>query len=204
MFITIEGIDGCGKSTQAKKLGRWLKKMTGQKTICTVEPGGYPLGNKMRKILLTGERFSSLTEVLLFLADRVEHAGEVISPALRANYNVICERWNESTLAYQTGRFKVSMSRAKRLIAACKLPKPDLKLFLDVDPKVAYIRVLERNEAAGKFDNFEGRGVELLRSACEVYRQLAEEGELVRIDCNDLDEDEVFSAITELLEWRFK
>ena len=204
MFITIEGIDGCGKSTQAKKLGRWLQAKTGNKTICTFEPGDYPYGKPLRKLILSGERFGSLAELLLFLADRVEHTGEVIAPALRGGYNVICERWNESTLAYQTGRFKVPMTRAKRLISACKLPKPDVKLFLDVDPKVAYIRVLERRDRTGKIDGFEREGLSLLYRVSEVYRKLAEEGELLRIDCNGLNEDEVFTAITEAIEWRFR
>lgn len=204
MFITLEGIDGSGKSTQAKKLAKWLKAKNGRKTICTFEPGDYPDGNKIRKLILRGEGFVPLAELLLFLADRVEHSGEIIEPALRGNYNIICERWNESTLAYQTGRWKVSMSRAKRLIAACNFPRPDVKLFLDVDPEVAYMRVLQRRRLNDKLDKFEVKGLDFMIKVCEVYRKLAEEGELVRIDCNGLNEDEVFSAITEVLEWRFK
>ena len=200
MFITIEGIDGCGKSTQAKRLGIWLKAKTGRKTICTFEPGGYPDGKRLRKFILSGEGFAPLAELLLFLADRAEHVGEIIEPALRGNYNVICERWNESTLAYQTGKHKVSLTRAKKLIAACNFPRPDVKLFLDVEPETAYRRVLLRDET----DKFESEGLDLLRRVNEFYRKLADEGELLRIDCNGLDEDGVFSAITEVLEWRFR
>lgn len=200
MFITIEGIDGCGKSTQSQRLARWLEDKTGRRTIRTFEPGGYPDGKRLREFILTGEKFSPLSELLLFLADRAEHIAQVIAPALADGQNVICERWNESTLAYQSGGHKLPISRARELIAACNFPEPDMKIFLDVEPEIALSRIISRE----KLDKFEAEGLGLMRKVSVFYRELAEHGELLRIDCGDLDEDGVFCALTEALQWRFR
>lgn len=200
MFITIEGIDGCGKSTQSLRLAEWLERETHRESVRTFEPGGYPDGMRLREFILRGEKFSPLAELMLFLADRAEHVERVILPAIASGKNVICERWNESTLAYQSGGHKAELGRARELISACKFPKPDAKIFLDVEPEIALSRVIQRE----KGDKFEDEGLALMRRVAEFYRELADSGELTRIDCGTLNEDEVFAAITEAVQWQFR
>ena len=197
MFITIEGIDGSGKSTQSQRLAEWLEERTGRTTIRTFEPGGSPDGQRLREFILTSRELSPMGELLMFLADRAEHVDKVIAPALMAGHNVICERWNESTLAYQSGGHKVDLARARALIASCAFPEPDVKLFLDVEPEVALLRVRSRTQS----DKFEDEGMSLMVRVCEFYRGLASRGEMLRIDCGDLDTDGVFAAITGAYTW---
>ena len=196
MFITLEGIDGSGKSTQSEKLAHWLTEYTGRETVRTFEPGGWPEGDLLRKFILDSRNYSPLSELLLFLADRAEHVNRVITPAILAGNNVICERWNESTLAYQSGGHKINLDDAERLIAACNFPEPDVKIFLDISPELAVSRILARK----KSDKFEDEGLTLMKNVAKFYRELAEAGKLTRIDCNNLNEDEVFSAIVKELE----
>ena len=191
MFITLEGIDGCGKSTQSERLAHWLTEQTGLETVRTYEPGGYRGGESLRKFILESWNFCAKSELLLFLADRAEHVSKVIAPALLAGHNVICERWNESTLAYQSGGHELIQDETLKLIDACDFPEPDMKIFLDVSPELALSRIRERR----KSDKFEEEGLSLMRKVAECYRELADSGHLTRIDCGKLNEDEVFSAI---------
>ena len=203
MFITIEGIDGCGKSTQSERLTQWLRESTGRETVRTFEPGGCEECRRLREFILESRNFSPLSELLLFLADRAEHVNKVIAPALLAGHNVICERWNESTLAYQSGGHKLPIHDAQRLIAACNFPEPDAKIFLDITPEVAVSRIALRTKrscAASSIDKFEDEGLALMRRVSAFYRGLAEAGELTRIDCDNLTEDEVTAAIIAALE----
>ena len=196
MFITIEGIDGAGKSTQSERLARWLQDYTGCETVRTFEPGGCEECKRLREFILESRNFSPLSELLLFLADRAEHVNKVIAPAILAGHNVICERWNESTLAYQSGGHKLDLHDAQRLIAACAFPEPDTKIFLDVAPEVAASRIASRT----KSDKFEDEGLALMRKVSAFYRGLAEAGKLTRIDCSNLTADEVTAAIIRELE----
>ena len=105
-FIVIEGIDGCGKTTQINELSKWLPKSglikKKSKLITTREPGGSILGEKLRKLILDNEnKPSPLAELLLYSADRAEHISKIISPALNNNDWVISDRFSDSTLAYQ-------------------------------------------------------------------------------------------------------
>ena len=191
MFITIEGIDGCGKSTQSERLAHWLTERTGRETIRTFEPGGYPDGEALRRFILESRNYSPKSELLLFLADRAEHTEKIIAPALREGRNVICERWNESTIAYQSGGHKLELQDVRRLIEACKFPEPDAKIWLDISPELAVSRILLRT----KRDKFEDEGLALMVKVSEAYRELAESGQLTRIDCGDADESGVFAMI---------
>ena len=187
MFITLDGIDGCGKSTQSKKISEWLEARTGKKTVRTAEP--YIL----REIILGGKNFCALSDLLLFLADRAEHVNKIILPELENNHNVICERYNESTLAYQSGGHALEISHVKEIINACKFPEPDIKIFLDIQPEIAFSRVKERNNSN---DKFEAEGLLLMKKVSDFYRSL----KLTRICCDNLNEDEVFEAIISKLE----
>ncbi|MBQ7216645.1 MAG: dTMP kinase [Synergistaceae bacterium] len=196
MFITIEGIDGCGKSTQSERLAHWLTERTGRETIRTFEPGGHPDGEALRRFILESRNYSPKSELLLFLADRAEHTEKVIAPALRDGRNVICERWNESTIAYQSGGHKLELQEVRRLIEACSFPEPDAKIWLDIPPELAVPRILLRT----KRDKFEDEGLALMVKVSAAYRELAESGDLMRIDCGDADEAEVFAMITAEIE----
>ena len=187
MFITLEGIDGSGKSTQAKKIGSWLEKRTQSPVILTHEP------SCLRSIILGLRNLCATSEMLLFLADRAEHVEREILPALIAGHSVVCERWNESTLAYQSGGHKLSESKVKELIRACEFPEPDIKIFLDIEPETAMKRVNSR----GNKDKFEEEGLKLLRDVARSYREMPG---LIRIECGGKSEDEVFREITGHLE----
>jgi dTMP kinase len=156
-FLTFEGIDGCGKSTQAKRLKRAL---TDRRFLVThtFEPGGTMLGRKLRTILLVQDELnlSLFSEVLLFAADRRQDIDEVILPALERGEIVIGERFADSSIAYQGIAGNVGKERVEQLmnIVTSGLV-PDLTLLLDIDPRVALARKtdLDRIEQRGPFLN---------------------------------------------------
>jgi dTMP kinase len=153
-FLTFEGIDGCGKSTQAERLKRALTERLFPVTH-TFEPGGTMLGRKIRMILVHDElNLSLFSEVLLFAADRRQDIDEVINPALERGDIVIGERFADSSVAYQGVAGKVGKERVERLmdIVTSGLV-PDLTLLLDIDPRVSLARKtdLDRIEQRGSF-----------------------------------------------------
>jgi dTMP kinase len=144
-FLTVEGIEGCGKSTQARRLAEWL----GPEALLTVEPGGTALGRAIREMLLsTGGHVTPVAELLLFCADRAQHVAEVIRPALDAGRVVISDRYTDSTLAYQGyGRgLSSELIRATSLHATGGLA-PDLTILIDVPVNVGLSRVRRRSAA---------------------------------------------------------
>lgn len=201
MFITLEGIDGSGKSTQSARLAEWLEARTGHRTVRTFEPGGWNGGEAVREVLLDTPGIAAMTELLLFLADRAEHVSRVILPALRQDCNVVCERWNESTLAYQAGGHELNPSHVRRIIRACSFPEPDIKILLDIPPETAAERVKSRKNAP---DKFEAEGLEFMRNVAAFYRLIAEDDKerFIIVPCGGLTEDEVFTRITAGLEAR--
>ena len=136
VFITFEGIDGCGKSTQAKLLADNLKRR-GLRVVLTSEPGSTKLGRNLRKILLTpGSKVGKVAELFLFEADRAQHVSEVILPALVDGAVVICDRYSDSTRAYQgIGRgLGVSLVDLLDQVATGNV-YPDLTVLLDMAPE---------------------------------------------------------------------
>ncbi len=203
MFIVIEGIDGSGKSTQAERLKEWLERRTGRETVHTYEPGGWAGGETFRENLLNASQYSALSELLLFLADRSEHVNRVILPALSSGKNVICERYNASTLAYQCGGHNMNLEEAQRIISSCKFPEPDMNIILNINPETA----IERIKSRGKSDRYESEGLLLMRKVSECYGLIAsgQRDKFSVICCDDMTEEEVFTAITVDLEsklWR--
>ena len=188
MFITIEGIDGCGKSTQSQRLSEWLEEFTHTKTIRTYEPYAF------RDVILGSKNISPMSELLLFLADRAEHANNIILPAINTGHHVICERYNDSTLAYQCGGHGLNVNHVKSIIASCKFPEPDIKILLDVNPELAYSRVKQRHNLN---DKFETEGLSLMKKVSEFYCSL--EGYIV-IRCEAMKESDVFAKIISELE----
>lgn len=142
VFITLEGNEGCGKSTQIKRLAAWLKKR-GQDVYVTREPGGTAIGDDLRAVLLNPrhERMMPLTETLLYMASRAQLVEEVLLPRLKKGQTVLCDRWLDATLAYQgyAGRVNVEWLR----LLGAKVTRglePGLSLYLDLPVAVGLRR----------------------------------------------------------------
>lgn len=173
IFITLEGIDGCGKTTQARLLAKRLKQ-AGRRVLLTREPGGTRLGKRLRQILLHSEsRISPEAELFLYLADRAQHVQEVIFPALHRGKIVISERFSDSTLAYQGAGRGLSRARVKALnqIAAAGL-KPNLTILLDIPVRAAKERKANHPLPADRFEKLEPGFHQRL---AKEYRRLAAE-----------------------------
>ena len=141
-FITFEGIDGCGKTTQIELLDNWLKSL-GEKTLLTLEPGGSDLGKNLRQILLHYEKpVAPTAETFLYLADRAQHVNNVIIPALNQGKIVLCDRYTDSTLAYQGYARGGDIEQITLLnnIATNNL-KSDLTIVFDIDVQTAQTRL---------------------------------------------------------------
>lgn len=152
LFITIEGVEGAGKSTQIQMLMQRLVSL-GVSVLVSKEPGGTPLGRELRALLLTphasGEKWCPESELLLFYADRAQHIAKVIRPALDDGHLVLVDRFEDSTRAYQ-GAQGISDSTMDKLseVVLGRL-RPRLTLVLDMDPTASLERVRARNAAAG-------------------------------------------------------
>lgn len=153
LFITFEGADGCGKTTQIELLNKYLQEK-GFKTLVTREPGAKGLGEKLREILLNYDgEVSPNCESFLFLADRAQHVDCVIKPALEDGVIVLCDRHTDSTVAYQGYGRQLDIEQIKKLneIAVNGL-KPDLTIVFDIDIETSMQRVgktKDRMESAG-------------------------------------------------------
>ncbi|NLY88352.1 MAG: dTMP kinase [Firmicutes bacterium] len=174
-FITLEGIDGTGKTTQAKLLAKNLKKR-GFPVLLTREPGGTLLAERIRAILLElgEEKPVPLAELLLYGAARAQHVMKIIAPALAAGTVVICERFSDSTLAYQGYGLGLDLEMITEInrIAAGGLA-PDLTLLLHLETEEICRRIRQRDpESSG--DRIEARGRAFLEKVQEGYLQLAE------------------------------
>ena len=136
-FIVIEGIDGCGKTTQIDELSKWLPKSglmkKGSQLITTREPGGSQLGKKLRSLILDNNennKPSSLAELLLYSADRAEHVSKIIAPALKNDAWVISDRFTDSTRAYQGYGRNINLEIIKNMESiVCQGESPDLTFF---------------------------------------------------------------------------
>jgi dTMP kinase len=150
-FITFEGLDGTGKSTQMRKLALTLRG-AGFKVVETREPGGTATGEKIRKVLLDSAtaRLSPLAEMALMFASRAQHIAEVIEPALEHGNIVLCDRFTDSTEAYQGAGRKLGSKVVMELHRVlCGDLQPDLTLLLDSDATASVDRARRRNRAAG-------------------------------------------------------
>jgi len=173
LFITFEGIDGSGKSTQARLLAeRFLAE--GREVVLTREPGGSPGAEEIRRLLVEGDadRWSPVTEVLLFTAARRDHLERTIAPALAAGRHVISDRFADSTRVYQGLRGADLRQKVDRLHAEFIGREPDITFIIDMDPAAALARGLARGIAE---DRFEGMGLELQQRLREGFLGLAAE-----------------------------
>ena len=168
MFVTFEGVDGCGKSTQAQLLADGLRAR-GREVVLTREPGGTALGERVRELLLHGDEISPWAEAALFAAARAELVATVIRPALARGAVVVCDRFLDSSLAYQGIARGLSVDRVLELNAPLLQGLlPDRTFLLLVDPEEARARM------GGERDRIERGGDEFLRQVDAAYRELAQ------------------------------
>jgi len=187
-FISLEGIEGSGKSTQARLLKKFLVDR-GIDTVQTVEPGGTGIGEQIRNILLEpGNHMDSMTELLLYFASRAQHVKEVIVPALEAGKVVITDRFSDSTVAYQGYARGLDMNVIESLdrivTGECR---PSLTILLDLDVEDG----IRRNRRAGKKDRFELEEVEFHRRVREGFLKIAKQDikRVTMIDASGTPED---------------
>lgn len=172
-FITFEGIEGCGKSTQVGLLAAWLSARN-IPSICTREPGGTALGEQMRSLLKNGTAdnfFSPRAELLLFESSRAQHVDEKILPALREGKDVLCDRFFDSSLVYQGSARKILRADVEFLnrFAAGGLV-PDLTILIDIDPLESVRRLSARGE---NIDRIEREDVHFFEDVRNGYIELA-------------------------------
>ncbi len=151
-FITFEGLDGCGKSTQAEKLAAALRAR-GLSVVVTREPGGTPTAEKIRQLLLDTKTdgLAPMAELALMFASRAQHIQEIIAPALSAGQIVLCDRFTDSTEAYQGGGRKLGTEPVLELHRIlCGNLQPDLTILMDTDAAMSVERARRRNQARGK------------------------------------------------------
>jgi dTMP kinase len=175
-FITFEGSEGCGKSTQVKRLAARLEA-AGVPFLLTREPGGTPIGEKIRHLLQFAPESAAMrpeTELLLFEASRSQLVREVIEPALESGVVVISDRFYDSTTVYQGAARRLDPATVQRLNAfAVGSCRPDLTLLLDVDVATARARLLRRVRPVGAPDRMEQEPDEFYERVCIAYRELA-------------------------------
>jgi dTMP kinase len=149
MFITLEGIEGSGKSTQIRTIAQWLEA-AGRDCLTTREPGGTPIGGQIRSVLLHPDNhaLAPTAELLLYVADRVQHLETVVRPALAAGKVVVCDRYFDATLVYQGYARGLDRQMIRQLHQlACNGLTPDLTLLLDLDPETGLDRAWRRIHA---------------------------------------------------------
>ena len=211
LFITLEGLDGSGKTTQIKRLAAWMQKR-GIETVVTRQPGGTATGDRIRALLLDSGStpLAPMTEMALMFADRAQAIAEVIEPALAAGRVVLCDRFTDSTEAYQGGGRElgsVPVLELHRLI--CGNLKPDLTLLLLPSLEASLSRARRRNERhaaqTGQDENrFEQEQGEFFRRVWEKYREIArrEPDRVVLIEGNlSIEEahEQIVEAVSERL-----
>ena len=168
-FITLEGIEGSGKSTSLDTISKILETLDIE-FIITKEPGGGPLGKDLRKILLDKKTsISPEVELLLMMADRKNHIDSIVEPSLEKGVWVISDRYLDSSYAYQGGGRQIDTSKIDLLTELLKLPIPDLTILFDLSPEIALQRAKNRSE----LDRFEIEPIDFHQRIREAYLNLA-------------------------------
>lgn len=209
-FITFEGGEGAGKTTLMNYLQKQLE-LWGYSVLMTREPGGTPLGEQIRNWLLSrdGVQLCNKTELLLFLAARAQHIEEIIAPALRGGKIVLCDRFNDSTIAYQGAGRGLGIEYVKKMcFNICGSTIPDLTLYLDVDPKEGLARTKhahKENAAGGNVDRIEAEQLQFHLDVRKAFIDLskAEPERLLIIDANQTQSN-VFEAAKKILKEKFE
>ena len=172
LFLTLEGAEGVGKSTNIEFITQYLEQR-GIEYVLTREPGGTQLGEKIRELLLAvhEEPMSELTELLLVFAARAQHLDKIIEPALAAGKWVVCDRFTDATFAYQGAGRGLSMETIGELESMVQGElRPDLTLILDLDPEIGMQRASNR----GELDRFEREQMSFFRHVRQGYLDIAQ------------------------------
>lgn len=210
-LIVLEGVEGAGKTTQMSLLKDWLEKNLDDRSeqiICTRQPGGTELGQQIRSLLLTAdlqEVIAPLTELLLYAGDRAQHIVNFMQPALNAGKIVICDRFTDSTIAYQGYGRNLDLTLIAQLnqIATQGITS-DLTLWLDIDVELGLTRTRQR----GKSDRMEQADISFHRRVSNGFRELAKQypERILKIDANQSIEkvrSQIISIMeTKLIQWR--
>ena len=169
-FISLEGIEGSGKTTSLQTINKILDKQSIEH-INTREPGGSSIGNELRELLLNKKTtISSEVELLLMLADRKDHVDKVIKPNLNKGTWVVTDRFMDSTMAYQGGGRGLEISMIELIAGALALPVPTLTLLFDLPVNLAFQRIADREN----LDRFESEPIDFHNKIREAYLRLAE------------------------------
>ncbi len=167
MFVSFEGIDGCGKTTQAQLLAESLRR-EGRDVVLTREPGGTPLGEQVRRLVLHGDHVAPWAEAALYAAARAQHVDEVIRPALDRGATVVCDRYVDSSVAYQGGGRGLGVDTVLELnLTVVGGLLPDRTVLVELDPETAAARV------GSSGDRIERDGIALWARVVDAYRALA-------------------------------
>lgn len=200
-FITFEGCDGCGKSTQLRLLSEYLEK-NGVPHIFTREPGGGKISEAIREILLNGKNseMTDACEALLYAAARVQHLSDRVEPALNEGKLVVCDRYVDSSLAYQAYARGLGTDFIGKINAyALEHYLPDVTVFIDLTPEAAF----KRKHGADENDRLEQAGIAFHRRVYEGYKAIAAENpeRVVCVDGNQTP-DEIFTEVIRILKER--
>ena len=207
LFITFEGTEGCGKSTQIALLAEWLKSKN-KNHVLTREPGATDIGKQIRSILLHRESTDivPLTELLLYAADRAQHCEQVIRPALKQNKIVLCDRFYDSTTAYQEGGRQLSQKLVGEINQlATQGLKPHLTFLLDLPVEIGLQRALTRvSQEHDIQDRFEREKLVFHEQVRKKYHEIAssEPKRIFVIDANQ-DIQHIHQKIVSILESKF-
>jgi dTMP kinase len=176
LFVSFEGGDGAGKSTQLVRVAEWVERTTGREVVATREPGGTALGRTLREALLHGEEVDARTEALLYAADRAHHVATLVRPALARGAVVLTDRYLDSSVAYQAGGRTLDPVEVERLsLWATAGLLPALTVLLDLPPGVGLSRLTaapDRFERAGDEFHVRTRRAFLDRAAADPQRWL--------------------------------
>lgn len=199
MFITFEGIEGSGKSSLIAQLKKYFKSSK-LEAFFSKEPGGTDLGKEIRKILLNPKySFDPTSELLLLLADRAEHVQKIIRPNLQKNKLIFCDRYLDSTLAYQGSGRNLDKKIIKEMFKVLDFPIPDLTILLDVPVQIGLSRARKRN----KLDRFEKEDLNFHENVRRSYLDLAknDSARIVLFD-SSISEEELFKKAVNLIKSR--
>lgn len=177
-FITFEGGDGSGKSTQLAATVEWLRTR-GREVVQTFEPGDSPLGCELRRLLLSGEFVPvAEAELLLFLADRAQHVAQVIKPALAEGKWVVCDRYSDSTWAYQLAARKLvgQENQLQHMLDWAELGlKPDMTIWLNLSVDEAANRMRKRQKAGEQANRLDAEKIDFHRAVYDAFLQIQQD-----------------------------
>lgn len=198
-FITVEGMDGCGKTTQINKMVQYLRRQ-GRYVVTTREPGGTSLGEKIRQILLDvdNKNMSAEAELMLYAASRAQLVSSLVLPAVSEGKIVICDRFVDSSIAYQGFGRNLGMDVVEKVNSyALQGCKPDLTIFFDVSPQ----EVLYRKIRSDKEDRIESETIEFHERVYQGYQQLArQDKERIKIIDARRSVEEIFIEVRACLD----